>query len=180
MATEKFKALVHYIVASCDDPQRLGATKLNKVLWFADAICYRSTRASITGETYVKRKRGPVPKAILQTLRELRAEGKIHIEEPAFQYEIRRFVSLQKPDASMFSPVEIGIITAVLAEVCDRHTASSISDLSHDQIWDAANEGEELPLFATLASQPGEITEEAMGWADNVVATAIEKRQQAA
>jgi hypothetical protein len=59
MATEKFKALVHYIVASCDDPQRLGATKLNKVLWFADAFSYRATKNSITDETYVKRQRGP-------------------------------------------------------------------------------------------------------------------------
>jgi hypothetical protein len=179
MATEKFKALVHYIVASCDDPQRLGATKLNKILWFADALCYRVTKTSITGETYVKRQKGPAPKAILQTLRELRAEGKIHIEEPQFQYEIRRFVSLHRPDATMFSPFEIGLVSAVMAHVCDRHTATSISDLTHDQIWDAANEGEELPLFATLASQPGEITDEVKEWANSVVEK-VQKRLQAA
>jgi hypothetical protein len=38
MATEKFKAMVHYIVAACDDPQRLGAVRLNKICWFTDTI----------------------------------------------------------------------------------------------------------------------------------------------
>jgi hypothetical protein len=33
MSTEKFKALVHYIVEECsDNPGRLGATRLNKAL----------------------------------------------------------------------------------------------------------------------------------------------------
>jgi hypothetical protein len=30
----------HYVIARCD-PAKLGATKLNKVLWFADVIYYR-------------------------------------------------------------------------------------------------------------------------------------------
>jgi hypothetical protein len=114
----------------------------------------------------------------LPTLRELKAEGKIHIEEPTYQYEVRRFVSLQKPDTTMFSQFEIGLISAVLSHVCDKHTAASISDLSHDQIWDAANEGEELPLFATLASTPGEVTQSAMKWADGVVSKVVEEKRR--
>ena len=36
MDQEKFDALVHYICARCEDPTSLGATKLNKIMWYSD------------------------------------------------------------------------------------------------------------------------------------------------
>ncbi len=177
--TEKFKALVHFIVASCEDPQRLGAVRLNKICWFADTIGYRLNGVPISGETYVKRQRGPVPKNILRTIRELEDEKKIHVFEKAMgPYKMRLFVPLSTPNSSMFSKVEFEIINSVIANVCENHTANSISDLSHDQIWDAANEGEEIPMFATLASTRGELTTRVIQWADAVVAR-VESRKLA-
>jgi hypothetical protein len=181
MSTAKFKALVHHIVASCDDPQRLGATRLNKILWFADTTFYRLTGASITGETYVKRQRGPVPKTILRTLRELENEKKIHVREKEYAgYRMRLFTPLAEPDLSLFSKVELEIISSVSEDICGRHSASSISELSHDQIWAAAQEGEEIPLFATLASHKGELTPEIAAWADSVVEQMKANQQEAA
>ena len=75
MAPEKFKALVLYVIAKCGDPARLGATRLNKILWFSDSFAYRINGVSITGEAYVKRQWGPVPKHILATIRELEADS---------------------------------------------------------------------------------------------------------
>lgn len=175
MATEKFKALVHHVVSSCDDPNRLGAIRLNKILWFADSIAYRQQGASITGETYVKRQHGPVPKHILATLRELQDEGAILVseKETVFGHKMRHFHSLKKPSDELFSPMEIQVVDILLKEICTNHTASSISDVSHDQVWDAANMGEEIPFFATFARFPGEIGNEAMSWADDVVNAAV-------
>lgn len=171
MANEKFKALVHHVVSSCDDPTRLGAIRLNKILWFTDSLSYRLHGSPISGETYVKRQYGPVPKTILATIAQLEAEGKIMVAEKdnAIGHKTRLFVSLEQPNDDVFSPQELGIIDVMVKEICTNHTASSISLLTHDQVWDAANMGEEIPLFATLASVPGEITEEAMLWADTVV-----------
>jgi hypothetical protein len=170
MSTAKFKALVHYVVESSDDPQRLGATRLNKILWFADTTVYRKTGAPITGEAYVKRQRGPVPKTILKTLRELEQEGKIHIREKEFAgYRMRLFTALEEADKSLFSPVELEVVDSISEEICGKHTANSISELSHDQIWAAAKEGEEIPLYATLASRQGQFTGEIAEWADSVV-----------
>lgn len=181
MSTAKFKALVHYVVASCDDPQRLGATRLNKILWFADTTVYRLTGTSITGESYVKRQRGPVPKTILKTIRELQAENKIHVREKEFaSYKMRLFTPLEEPDVSLFSTVELEVVNSVLNDVCGNHTANSISELSHDQVWQAALEGEEIPLFATLASAKGEFTTEIAEWADSVVERIKANQQQAA
>lgn len=180
MTTEKFKALVHYVAASCDDPHRLGATRLNKICWFSDSIAYRLNGVSMTGETYVKRQRGPVSKTILATVRELESEGKLHVREQRFStYKMRMFVALTEPDKSLFSDVDLEIVNAVMNDVCDNHTANSISDLTHDQIWAAANEGEEIPLFATLAAQDGELTDEISAWADSVVQRVESKREAA-
>lgn len=176
MANDKFKALVHHVVSSCDDPTRLGAIRLNKILWFADSISYRLHGASITGESYVKRQYGPVPKNILSTIDELVDDGSIMVaeKENAIGHKTRLFVSLENPSDDFFSPLELGVIEVMIKEICTNHTANSISDLTHDQVWEAANMGEEIPLYATLARNPGEIGEEAMIWADKVVDAAVQ------
>ncbi|MGH6935928.1 MAG: Panacea domain-containing protein [Methylocella sp.] len=170
MVTDKFKALVHLAVASCDDPQRLGATRLNKICWYSDTIAYRSHGQPITTETYVRRQHGSAPRNALVVLKQLEDEGKIkvrHSDHPI--YKTRLFINLEDADTSLFAPYEIEIIQGVAKAICENYTASSISEFSHDCIWEAANEGEIIPLFATLAGQAGEITDEIMTWADSVV-----------
>lgn len=168
MATEKFKALVHFIVHECrDHPGRLGATRLNKALWYTDVIFYKMNGSSLTGESYVKRARGPVPAHILATIRELKDEGRILVQEPEFQYDVRKFISLSTPNAEPLSDDERNLAKSILDTVCG-YTANGISDLTHDVIWDAATEGEEIPLYATLASEMGEVTDEVRKWAGSV------------
>lgn len=170
MASERLKSLVHYVVASCDDPRRLGATRLNKILWFADTIHYRITGESISNEIYVKRKNGPVPKSILYAIRELESDGKVHVREiDRAGYRMRIFTALKEPSVDDFTPRQRDIIQALTSEICSNFTATGISDLSHDHIWAAANEGEEIPMYVTLASRRGEITAEVTAWADSVV-----------
>lgn len=162
MASAKFKAMVHYIVESCQDPQRLGATRLNKICWYSDTIAYRYHGAPITDEANVKRKHGPVPKTILAALRELETEKKVSIREHEYfpGRKIRLFTSLTEPDRSAFQERDFEVIDYVVERVCRDHTATSISDLSHNAIWDAANDCEEIPLAATLVAEPAQWTTE--------------------
>lgn len=179
MASDKFKAMVHLIVASCDDdPHRLGATKLNKICWYSDSCAYRGTGAAITIERYVKRDRGPVPNSMLHALRELEAEGKILVrisDHPIFKK--RLYFSLKKPDTSSLSDDEAEIIKFFTKEICDNHTANSISALSHDVIWEAARDGETMPLYATLVATEGEVTPEIEDWANSVL-TSVEQNRR--
>ena len=69
--TDKFAALVHYIVHSCD-PKQLGAIRLNKALWYIDVLAYQTTGDPVTGETYRRRQFGPVPGSIMPVLDTLR------------------------------------------------------------------------------------------------------------
>lgn len=179
MPTEKFKALVHFVVHECQaHPHRLGAIRLNKALWYTDVAAYRANGASVTAETYVKRKMGPVPQQILATISELRDEGLIHVVEPAGQYDARKFISLVPPNPDVLSADEKSLARTVLSAVLG-YTANAISDLTHDIIWDAAEDGEEIPMYATLACEKGTITDEVKAWATQVVAETLARHEAA-
>lgn len=165
MATEKFKALVHFIVHECrEHPSRLGAIRLNKSLWYTDVTGFRATGVSVTGETYVKRKNGPVPSHILATIRELQEEGFIHIEEPQHTYDARKYISLEAPPTGVLSEDEKDMARAVVSAVLG-YTANAISEMTHDIIWKAADDGEEIPIYTTLAAEAGDVTDEVKAWA---------------
>ena len=166
----KFQALAHYFIDQCGDPRRFGATRLNKALWFADVFANRLEGKPITGETYVKNRYGPVPQRVLTAIRSLEKEGAIAIREPVFQFDARVFTSLRQPKSGLLSVRERQIADAVLDGVMGR-TANEISELSHDEAWEAARLGEVIPINATLGMS-GEVTEEVMEWAAEAVRNA--------
>lgn len=169
MATSKFKALTHFVINECaDDPARLGALRLNKALWHTDVLAYRTSGQSVTGDSYVKRKNGPVPAEILATIRELQDEGLLHVREPQFQFDPRRYISLEDPDTSVLSEQDVALARHVIAYVCGK-TTTAISDETHDTIWKAAKDGEPIPLEATLVGRNGEVTPEVSDWAVSVI-----------
>ncbi|MCY4300655.1 MAG: Panacea domain-containing protein [Aestuariivita sp.] len=177
MTNGKFKALVHYIIHQfVDDPSKLGALRLNKALWFIDVIQYQITGTPVTNEKYVKRKKGPVPKTILSTLEKLKSEKKIRIEEPKHQFDSRKLISEIEPKTNVFTEDELELVKWCIDFVCGK-TTNEISELTHDRIWEAAIEGEEIPLYATLVSERGIITEKTKKWADSVVKR-IEKKKE--
>jgi hypothetical protein len=168
--TDLLKELTHYICWKAEEPSSLGATKLNKALWYSDTLAYRLIGKSITGAAYVKREYGPVPKSILPALRELEADGRLVIRmSPHYNRQKRDFIAITPPNFAIFSEVERSIIDDVVSWICDHHTATSISDLSHDEIWRAAQEGEEIPYQAVLAAKAGIVTKSDMEWANSVI-----------
>ena len=88
---------------------------------------------------------------------------------PYHGYEQKQFIALTKPDLGKFSADEISLVDSVIDAVCNNHTASSISQLTHDHISEAAEIGEEIPLYAVLASKVGEIDEADIEWGKSVM-----------
>lgn len=149
---EKFKALVLYIIWRAGHRVGFGAAKLNKVLWFSDARAYMLHGKPITGATYIREKRGPVPKEVMPVRAELEREGSIEIrQEPYYNHEITQFTAHAPPDISRFTPEELQIIDWWIRHIDEDHTANSISELSHDYMWEIAGMGEEIPLYAVFA-----------------------------
>lgn len=163
---KKFKTLVHYICAQrCGDPSSLGAVKLNKILWLCDFRAFYRLGHPITGARYVKRQFGPVPHQIVPVLEELQSEGAIdvldvtHFGRPKKEYLVKYGASI-----GHFPEEEKAIIDETIEFICEKHTATSISEASHDRVWKAAEDGEELPYY-TVFSVPGKITEDELEWA---------------
>lgn len=168
---DKFKALVHYVCNKAEDPSVLGSIKLNKVVWYSDSIYYKINGDSITGETYIKRQFGPVPRHIVQVIDELGKEGKVRRGKvDHFGHMKHEFISIEEPKTELFSSSEISIIDRAYEHVCLNHTAMSISEETHGIIWQLANIGEEIPLYTSFASETGEIDENDVEWAKTIVA----------
>ena len=170
MLNAKFKALVHFLIAECrQKPERLGSIRLNKVLWFTDMFAYQMNGASVTGETYIKREKGPVPSTILAILEELESEGAIEIQEPRWKFDSRRFICQSVPDMQLLGQEECELARDILSQVCD-NSANAISEMTHDRVWEAACEGEKIPLYATLVAGKAELTDDVRVWASSVIA----------
>src|SRR5581483_6980354 len=87
-------------------------------------------------------------------------EGAIKITKNERQYENTQFMALYKPDVSMFSGVEMQAIDYWTDYIDKQHTATSISERSHDYVWQIAKMGEELPLYVYRVNRIPEPTDE--------------------
>ena len=156
---QKLERLIHYVAWKAGKRDWFGATKLYKVLWFADAGQFVTTKKPITGATYIREKYGPVPKHAVIALKNLMASGAIKVSK---EDKLTRIIALTKPDVSMFARDELKTVNYWIDHIDKEHTAQSISERSHDYAWDIAKMGEELPLFAVLANRIREPNEREM------------------
>lgn len=159
----RLKAMIHYIIDAV--PRReLGKTKLNKILWFSDRAMYLQAGKTISGDTYLRFPQGPVSKNILTAQHELIAEGKILIRKIHDVYDRYEYISLKKPDISMFSSEEIDVISRQSAWI-QPLSAREVSRISHDHTWKTFKDGEEIPMYAVLASETRDLQSEDLEWA---------------
>jgi len=170
MAHEKLKEALHYVITRCDNPARLGAIRLNKIMWFADRYAYRVNGASITADTYVKQRLGPVPKSVRAAISELAAEDKIAVREAEVPggYLMRHFFGLKDAEVVALSEQDRRILDTYASVICDNFSSNEISDATHDHVWEAAELGEEIPMFTAFARR-GEITADVRQWANSFV-----------
>lgn len=162
----KFKALVHYICRECHDPDKLGKVKLHKILWFSDGQHFVKTGDPITGEKYIKHQYGPFSTHLAEAVEELTKEGLLYTREVNFHNRTKtEFIGKGTPNTSLFSEKELRLIDANIKHITEDHTATSISDRSHNYIWDIAELYEELPYEALLATRFAPVTEDDFAWA---------------
>jgi len=169
MNNEKLKNLVHYICHKVKDPSKLGLTKLNKVLYYSDFLFYLQNYKPITEETYIKKDHGPVSKNLTRILKELQTEGKVFEREQAvIDFTRHELVSVKRPDISAFEPEEIALIDEIIEIISNNYTAQSISDLTHDEVWEVAQDGEKIPYHAILGKESTP-SQKAVKWAESVI-----------
>ena len=132
---EKFRELVLYIAAQCEEHPFFGATKLNKILFFSDFIAYERLGAPITGAEYVALEYGPGPRRWVPIRQDMLLDGEIEIRLTGSQ---QRVVARRSPDLETFSPGEREVVDMVITAL-EYQDAESVSALSHRFLgWQAA------------------------------------------
>ncbi len=69
------------------------------------------------------------------------------------------------PDPNVFEDYERAEIDWWIKHIDEDHTATSISDESHDYGWEIAQTGEKLPFVSILAQRVREPNQEELAWA---------------
>jgi len=155
----RLEEAILFICTTCRQEDRLGAVKLNKILYYSDMLHFAQTGKSITGATYVKRQRGPVPKEVVEAINNLKRANRLETREVSiFDKTRREFDALDEPRLSIFDHSELKLINDMIGAVCG-FNAREISDISHTVVWHVADMGEELPYSSFLASYLGDVTD---------------------
>ncbi len=142
---EKYLNAVHYIINTCESTEALGITKLNNILLFIDGFLYRKNGATLTGDTYIKRKRGLTPKNIFKVKNALIKQERISVRKDTKPHS---FCSKQKPDLSMFSEVEIDAMYTTASYISSNYTVKEIAEISRTKYWESSELGKEIDLGA--------------------------------
>ena len=131
---KKFEELILLIARECEDHNYFGATKLNKILFFADFGAYSELGKSITGAEYIAIEHGPVPRLLKPIRHQMLSNGDIRLERRGNQ---ERIVPKRQVDENLFSAAEAQIVFSVIREL-ESSNADSVSDLSHKFLgWQA-------------------------------------------
>lgn len=126
---------------------------------YSDMTRYVHTGSPITGATYVKRQRGPVPREVVEAINNLKQARRLETREVSiFDKTRREFDALDEPKLSIFRHEELKLMNDMIGAVCG-FDAREISDISHTVVWEVADMGEELPYNSFLVSYLGDVTE---------------------
>lgn len=143
---------MHYICEQVkNEPEKLGLTKLHKILWLTDIYAYRNLGYPVTGETYEKHQYGPYARDLKTTISALEKDGSIYAHTVDYHgFDKQQFVSKKRPDESVFSDKERRLIDDMVKHVCYDHTAATISERTHNELWQIADIHEVIPYEAAL------------------------------
>lgn len=148
----RLRELILYIATRCERDPRFGATKLNKILLFADFLAYFRRRRPITGVEYMRLPNGPAPRRLKPIAADMEHRGEIVMRTiQDGKYQQKRVVPLRPADLSLFSADDIAIVDEMIQRLWGR-TATVVSELSHGIAWKVAGDREPIPYEAVFLS----------------------------
>lgn len=158
---EKMAELILYVSDRCQLDPAYGATKLNKILFYADFQHYAKHGKSITGQEYMRLNQGPVPRHLVPIRKRLVATHELVVRElPYGTRRQKRPISLRDADLSGFNGEEIATVDAVIHQLWGM-TAGEVSEKSHRfEGWKLARDRETIPYDMALLLTGVEPSEE--------------------
>ena len=144
--------LILYIAEKCKGDPKFGATKLNKILAFADFSAYFESGRPITGAEYMRLPQGPAPRRMRPVRDGLEARHEIAIRAVSVgKHQQQRVVPLRSADLSIFTAAEIAAVDKIVDALWN-HTATQVSEFSHGIAWKVAQNQASIPYEAVFLS----------------------------
>jgi hypothetical protein len=153
---ERLAELIIYISQKCSSDPKFGATKLNKILYFADFLAYGTYGRAITGVPYCHREQGPAPHRLVPVRRYLEANRAIIVQKVplAKGKEQHRTIALRDPDMRDFSRDDLALVDGMIEYFRDLDATES-SELSHQMVgWKVTEMDEQIPYGTIFFSDP--------------------------
>ncbi len=160
----KFREMILLIARRSDSDPFYGATKLNKLLFFADFSAYRRFGHPMSGARYQKLVHGPAPREFLPVRDRLIRDGRaVELIRDYFGNVQRRLTPVQEPEIAALSGKEVALLDEVILSF-QGVNASDTSEHSHQFAgWKHAAHGEDIPyetaLLVDRPSTPEDIAE---------------------
>ena len=175
--TEKFKELLLYISDKNKENPRFGSVVLNKMLYYSDFGWYALTGKSITGDTYIRKDLGPVPKHLLGIREQLINEGMLDKKEVVyFGRNQVRVVPTQTPEPKLLTEPEIQFVDSIIDQIYNLN-GQQISEITHRELsWNILSNDEEVPYFTMFLRYVNPIPKDTMTWAKEVVGGVRKRR----
>lgn len=150
------RAIVHHIVRQqAIQPEKLGLVKLHKILWFCEVRAIRSLGVPLIGERFIRHQYGPFATHLDSALDDLSRAGVLHRTPPTEEFETESLIGKGTPDRGVISDQGWRLVDSVMAWIVDDHSASTISERSHDEIWEAVELHDEIPpMLAAIRIVP--------------------------
>lgn len=150
----KMAELILYISDRCQLDPTFGATKLNKILFYADFIHFANTGEAITGQEYMRLDKGPAPRHLVPIRERLIEDHELVVRsQPYGGFQQKRPIALRTADLSEFSGEEIAQVDAVIAQLWAL-TATEVSEISHRfDGWKLATDRETIPYETAFVSE---------------------------
>lgn len=152
---EKYKQMILNAIQSGADKVdgRITKTKLAKLVYLADFTWYYDHLTPMSGMSYRKLPRGPVPDIYFRALDELEEDGVINREEKGRSIMLGLAESGNAP-SSRLSKEERTLISKIAGSWREKQT-QEIVDFTHAQLpWQICREGEVIPYGLITQEEP--------------------------
>ena len=131
----KYENAILYFIKYCNN-KYLGATKLNKLLYYLDFINYRDRKDSVTGDFYIHNHYGPTPSKVNVVISEMLERGDIEVKKDPFENSHSTSFNIKKDvDEKVFDKKEQELLKNICKEFSDWSTDKIVEQTHLESPW---------------------------------------------